>query len=523
MSWTPSPVPEPVGAEPAPAVVMRGIVKRYATGTVANRGVGLRVNAGEIHALVGENGAGKSTLMSILYGLEHRDEGEIALFGQPVSFRSPVDAIAAGLGMVHQNFKLVPSFTVAENVVLGHEPTRRTLIDRRRTFATVRELSDRFGLRVEPGARLAEASVGVRQRVEILKALYRRARVLILDEPTAVLTPQETDDLFDVLRGLAAGGMTIIIVTHKLQEVMAISASITVLRDGCNAATMRTADTTAAEIARAMTARNIDVEEVHRPGEPAGIVLAVEGLAVHRSGRAVVDKVSLTVRAGEIVGIAGVAGNGQEELIEAITGVGLQSKGTVSVNGSDVSGSSVHAHRAAGVAYIPEDRHEVGAAAGATLRENAVMGFHGRPPLCGRLKLLDTTAMKAHTQRLLHDYDVKAESESVHADSLSGGNLQKLIVGREMMHGASLLVAQQPTRGLDIGSVQHIHQKIRDYRDAGHAVLLVSSELQEILTLSDHVLVMYGGRIVASWPRDQATLQQLGLAMAGHAQPMGDS
>ena len=508
------PAGEPAGP---PRVVMAGVVKRFGD-VVANDAADLELAAGEIHALVGENGAGKSTLMSVLYGLLAPDEGEIRVDGQPVRFRSPVDAVEAGMGMVHQAFRLFPSMTVAENVVYRAE-TRGTggLLDRRAAVRAVQDLSERYGLRVDPQARVRSLSVGVLQRVEILKALHRDARVLILDEPTAVLTPQETRLLFDVLRGLRDAGRTVVIVTHKLGEVLELSDRVTVLRDGRTVARLVTAETTGAEIARHMTGRAVDLDGHYVPGTPGAPVLDVEGLTVGPpNGRPVVDDVSLSVRAGEIVGIAGVAGNGQVELLEAIAGLRPAREGSVRVGSTVLDGYSAGRRREAGIAYIPEDRAATGSAVAASVADNLAIGFHRRQPLRKGWRL-DRGAVREHARRIIEHFDIKVSTPSVAAGTLSGGNLQKLVVGREMAHDAPVLLVDQPTRGVDIGAIENIHARLRAYRDAGHAVLLASAELSELMALADRLLVMFGGRVVADLAREDATEENVGLAMAGLA------
>ncbi len=496
---------------------LRGITKRF-PGVLANDHIDLDVESGEVHALMGENGAGKSTLMSILYGVLQPDSGEIIIRGERRRFSSPIDAIGAGLGMVFQSFKLFPSLTVAENVVYRAEPTRRGLLDRKGAQRAVAEIADRYGLGVDPAARVDSLPVGVLQRVEIVKALYRDARLLILDEPTAVLTPQERDRLFEVLRRLAADGRTIIFITHKIKEVMTVSDRVAVLRDGRVVASLVTAQTSAGEITRAMTGREVSAATRPSRTEPGEPVLRCESVHVRRGGRTVVDGVSLTVRAGEIVGIAGVAGNGQTELVEAITGLRRVDGGSVSVCGTDVTTASVQARRAAGMAYIPEDRHEVGTASAADARANLLMGYQRQPQF--RRRLLKAAAITAHARRLIADYRIKVPGPNTVVGTLSGGNLQKIIVAREISHEAPLLVAEQPTRGVDIGAIEFIHGRLADERDRGGAVLLVSAELSEIFALADRILVMYEGRVTAELPVAEATEASLGLLMAGH-QPEG--
>ncbi|MDH6702568.1 ABC transporter ATP-binding protein [Streptomyces griseoviridis] len=502
----------PPRADRGPAVELRGITKRFA-GTVANDGVDLTVGRGEIHALMGENGAGKSTLMSVLYGMERPDAGAIRVDGREVAFGSPSAAMAAGLGMVHQSFKLFDSLTVAENVVYAAEPRRFGLLDRGAARRRVRELAAEHGLAVDPDARVGDLPVGLRQRVEILKLLHRGARTLILDEPTAVLTPAEADSLFAVLISLAGQGRTVILVTHKLREVLAVSDRVTVLRDGRVAARLVTADTSADEIAAAMTGRAVEWDRVHPAGTPGEVVLAVTGLFTDG-----VRDAELTVRAGEIVGIAGVAGNGQSELVEALAGLRPVGSGRVELAGLDVTHASAAERRARGLAYVPEDRHAVGTAPAASVADNLAMGHH-RTSLSSR-GLLAPGAVRAHAERLVARFGVKAATPDVPASALSGGNLQKLLIGRELAHEAPLLLVEQPTRGVDIGAIQNIHDQLVAYRDAGHAVLLVSAELSEIRGLADRVLVMYEGRITAAYPKDEADERTLGLAMAGASAPV---
>ncbi|MFH0177704.1 ABC transporter ATP-binding protein [Streptomyces cacaoi] len=489
------------------AVELRGITKRF-PGTLANDAVDLTVRHGEIHALMGENGAGKSTLMSVLYGMERADAGSIRIDGREVRFTSPSDAMAAGLGMVHQSFKLFDSLTVAENVVYAAEPRRFGLVDRAAARRRVRELAEEHGLAVDPDARVGDLPVGLRQRVEILKLLHRGARTLILDEPTAVLTPAEADTLFGVLKSLTAQGRTVVLVTHKLREVLEGSDRVTVLRDGRVAARLVTSDTTADEIAAAMTGRAVELDRVHAPGTPGGPVLRVTGFSTDS-----VHDVDLTVHAGEIVGIAGVAGNGQSELVEALAGLRPVAAGQVTLQGDDITHASATERRVKGLAYVPEDRHAVGTAPAASVADNLAMGHH-RTTLSAR-GLLPPAAVRAHARRLVERFGIKAATTEVPASALSGGNLQKLLIGRELAHDAPLLLVEQPTRGVDIGAIQNIHDQLIAYRDAGHAVLLVSAELSEIRGLADRVLVMYEGRVAASYTKEEADERTLGLAMAG--------
>ncbi|WP_125098975.1 ABC transporter ATP-binding protein [Leucobacter chromiireducens] len=496
-------------------VSMRGITKRF-PGVLADDNVDLEVATGEIHALMGENGAGKSILMSMLAGVMQPDEGEIFIRGERVSFSSPLDAIDAGIGMVFQSFKLFPSLTIAENVVFRSEPTKRGLIDRQAANRRVAEIADKYGLQLDPTARVDAVPVGVLQRVEIVKALYREAKVLILDEPTAVLTPQETERLFDVLRALKADGRTIILITHKLNEVMAISDRVTVLRDGRNVAELVTADSSPAEITRHMTGRDVDLTTPPPAQEPGATVLDVRELTVPGSGgRPAVDTASLAVRAGEVVGIAGVAGNGQVELAEAIIGMRRASAGAVHVSGADLSRATIAQRRAGGVAYVPEDRHAVGSAGSASAVDNLALGHHRAAPILQR-GLLSRGAMVEHAKRLISRFGVKIAGPATPVGTLSGGNLQKIVVARELDYNSPVLIAEQPTRGVDIGAIESIHRELCQYRDGGGALLLISAELSEIMSLSSRILVMFEGRIVAEVPKADATEALLGLYMAGH-------
>jgi simple sugar transport system ATP-binding protein len=494
----------------------QGIVKRYGA-LLANDHVDLAVASGEIHAIMGENGAGKSTLMSILYGLQPPDQGRILLRGAEVHFRSALDAIAQGMGMVHQAFKLFNSLTVWENIVYAREPRRGPFIDRRAARDSVAELAQRHRLAVDRDATVGKLSVGVRQRIEILKSLYRDARILILDEPTAVLTPQERDGLFGVMGHLAAEGRTILFVTHKLHEAMAITDRVTVLRDGRVVARMKTSETSPREIVRAMTGRSVNLKVDKGPARIGTPLLEAIDLTIGaHGGKPTVDKVSFAVRAGEIVGIAGVAGNGQSELVEALVGLRAPDGGRVRVAGRDVTSADVISRRAAGIAYVPEDRALVGSALAASASDNLAMGFHRAPPIARGL-LIDREAMAERARALIAKFSVKIASEAAPVGSLSGGNLQKVVAARELSHEAPVLIAEQPTRGLDVGATEFIHGQLIGERDKGRAVLLISAELGEILALSDRVLVMYEGRILADVSQEKATEETLGLLMAGRA------
>jgi simple sugar transport system ATP-binding protein len=491
-----------------------GIVKRFG-GLVANDGVDVSAERGEIHGIMGENGAGKTTLMSILFGLYAPDAGEIRLRDAPVRFHSPIDAMAAGLGMIHQSFKLFGSLAVWENIVYGAEPRRGPFVDRRAARERVAELAARHHLSVDPDARVDDLSVGVRQRVEILKALYRDARILILDEPTAVLTPPERDALFAVLKNLAAEGRTVLLVTHKLHEVMAITDQMTILRDGRTVASLRTANTDVGEIVRAMTGRTVNLKMEKGPKPPDDpLLVAVNVTVASPSGKPLVDSVTLKVRGGEIVGIAGVAGNGQSELVEALVGLRSPDGGRVEICGREVTRLDVAAHRGAGLAYVPEDRVAMGSALEASAADNVAMGFHRAPPLA-RGPFVYPSAFAEWARALIQRFAIRIASERVTVGTLSGGNLQKIVVARELAHEAPVLIAEQPTRGLDVGATQYVYERLVAERARGRAVLLVSAELSEILALSDRVLVMFEGRILADLRQSQADEQSVGLLMAG--------
>jgi len=499
---------------------LRSISKRY-PGVVANDAIDLTVHAGEVHAIVGENGAGKSTLMSILYGLVTPDEGEILVRGHPVHFRSPLDAIDAGLGMVHQAFQLFPTMTVAENVVFGREPRRGPFIDRARANELVSELADQFGLGVDVNARVEDLGVGALQRVEILKVLYRDARVLILDEPTAVLTPQERSVLFDVIDQLRLAGRTIIFITHKLNEVVETSQRVTVLRRGCVVDEKMVAETTAAEMSLAMTGRNVDPTRRRHEHEAGDRVLEVRGLDVDdAAGARRVHGLDLDVASGEIVGIAGVTGSGQTELVEALLGIRQVAAGTIHLGDVDLRPLDVRDRRDAGLSYVPEDRQRVGSAGGCTTAENVLMGYQWKDRF-QRRKWLRRSAVVDHANELIADFDIKVSGPGQHVRELSGGNLQKVVVAREMAHDGPLLVVEQPTRGVDVGAIEFIHGQIIEQRDAGRAIVLISTELWEILALSSRVLVMFNGRIVAELDPTVADEVEIGLHMTGAVDSAG--
>ncbi len=491
---------------------LRGITKRFG-GLVANDQIDLVVQPGEIRALLGENGAGKTTLMNVLYGLMQPDQGEILLDDKPVHIRSPKDAISAGIGMVHQHFMLVPVFTVAENVTLGVERVRGLgLLDRRRTRRDVHELSERFGLQVDPDAYIEDLPVGVQQRVEIIKALLRDASVLVLDEPTAVLTPNESLDLFRIMRELRDGGRSIIFISHKLKEVQTIADNITIIRRG-KVVGERPPSTTGSELAALMVGRSVQLRVSKDEARPAQVRLEVRDLTVHddRGGMAV-SGVSFQVRGGEILGIAGVQGNGQTELCEALMGL-RPSTGSVLLEGHDIGDASTRDRLRAGIGYIPEDRQEDGLVGAFSVADNLVLDVYDRPPYAAGIAL-NLGAIRAAADRLVSDYDVRTTSVLTTVGTLSGGNQQKVIVARELSRDNKLLLASQPTRGLDVGSIEFVHKQIVAQRDRGLAVVIVSSELDEIYALSDRIAVMYEGRIVGYCQPDIPEAE-LGLMMAG--------
>lgn len=492
----------------------RGITKQF-PGVLANDKVDLELRRGEIHALLGENGAGKTTLMNILYGLYQSDGGEILINGQPVSFQSPKDAIALGIGMVHQHFMLIPVFTVTENIMLGSETVKGLVLDERSVSKQVHELSHQYGLDIDPDALVADLPVGVQQRVEIVKALYRKAKILILDEPTAVLTPQEAEDLFRIMRELAARGVSIIFITHKLKEVLAVSDRITVMRAGKVVGSALPTQVTGNQLATMMVGREVILTVAKDEAHPREPVLRVEGLSV-RDARDVeaVRNISFEVRGGEILGIAGVQGNGQTELVEAITGLRSAASGKVFLNSIDATSKPPRTLIEHGLAHIPEDRQRHGLVLSYPIADNLVLCTYYKPPFA-RGGVLQNQSVDENAWRLVHQFDVRAPSPYVATSNLSGGNQQKVIVARELSRPIHLLVANQPTRGLDVGSIEYIHEQIVVMRDQGIGVLLVSAELDEILALSDRIAVMYRGEIVATMPAKEATREQLGLLMAG--------
>jgi general nucleoside transport system ATP-binding protein len=495
---------------------LRDITKRFGS-LVANDHIDLKVAPGEIRGLLGENGAGKTTLMNVLYGLVQPDDGEIRVDGKPVTIRSPKDAINAKIGMVHQHFMLVPVFTVAENVILGVEPTRgRWLLDHRRARREVRELSERYGLEVNPDARIEDLPVGVRQRVEIIKALLRRASVLILDEPTAVLTPGETEDLFRIMRELREGGRSIVFISHKLKEVQAIADNVTVIRRG-RVVGERPPSTSDAELAALMVGRAVELRVSKTAAKPADVVLDVGGLTVPADPtlgetRPPVEDLSFQVRAGEILGIAGVQGNGQTELCEALMGL-RPAVGSVHLDAADISHATPRDRLRAGVGYIPEDRQEDGLVGDFSVADNLVLDTYDRPPHASGIAM-NLPKIREHARNLVGEFDVRTSSIDTSVGTLSGGNQQKVILAREVGRRVRLLLASQPTRGLDVGSIEFVHRRIVEERDQGTAVIIISSELDEIYALSDRIAVMYEGKITGFRP-PTVPVAELGLLMAG--------
>ncbi|MBA2380221.1 MAG: ABC transporter ATP-binding protein [Blastocatellia bacterium] len=481
---------------------------------VANNDVSLTVEAGTIHAVVGENGAGKSTIMKIVYGFYQPDMGEIMFRGNPVDIRGPHDAIALGIGMVHQHFMLVDTMTVAENIILGAETGSTLNLDLEQAKKEIAKLSDELKLGVNPDALVEDLSVGAQQRVELLKALYRDAELLILDEPTAVLTPQEIGEFFGILRRMKGQGKTIIIITHKLDEVLAISDEVTVMRDGKTVAQVATAGTSAADLARLIVGRDVLLRVEKGEASPADVVLEVTGLRVEGKHGTAVEDVSFTVRAGEIVGVAGIEGNGQTELIESLAGLRPSVAGTVNLKGRDVTAMSARQLKESGIGHIPEDRHRRGLLLNSDLSENVVLGSHYRPPVSSA-GMIDQKYVAKLAGEIIEKFDVRPPVRTLPARSLSGGNQQKLIIGREFELEPELLLVSQPTRGVDIGAIEFIHRKLIEMRDAGVAVLLVSAELEEVTALADRLIVMREGKIAAEVDPKTTSPEEIGLLMTG--------
>jgi simple sugar transport system ATP-binding protein len=505
-------------SEAPPVLEMRGITKRFPTGTLANDAIDLDVRKGEIHALLGENGAGKSTLMNVLYGLVTPDAGEIHIDGQPVTIRDPADAIARGIGMVHQHFMLIPVLSVAENVVLGQEIVRAGgILDLGEATARITLLARKLGFNIDPSTKIEQLSVGQQQRVEILKAIYRNARLLVLDEPTAVLTPQETREIFEVLRRLRAEGASIIFISHKLDEVLEIADRITVIRRGKVVGSRTPANCTENELAELMVGHAVSLRVDRGRSHPGEVMLNASGLRARNDrGQEALQGVDLSVRAGEIVGIAGVAGNGQEELVEALIGLRKVTAGKIDLAATDLTRASVEERRDRGVAFVPADRHRFGLVLTYPLDDNLALTRYAEPPFAGGFAgiVRNFRAILENAVRLMKEFDIRAPGPKVPASSLSGGNQQKVVVAREFRHDLRLLVLDQPTRGLDVGSIEFIHKQVIARRDDGVAVLLVSAELDEVLDLADRVLVMFRGRVVGTFAADEAQREKVGLLMA---------
>lgn len=492
---------------------LKNITKTFGS-VVANRDVSFKVEKGKIHAIVGENGAGKSTIMKIAYGFYNADSGEIFFDGREVSIRTPHDAIALGIGMVHQHFMLVEAMTVAENIILGAETGSAVNLDLEKAESEIRTLSEDLKLGVDPKALVEDLSVGQQQRVELLKALYRHADLLILDEPTAVLSPQEVDDFFAILRRMREQGKTIIIITHKLDEVLAISDEVTVMRDGKVVGNVTTSETNAKELARMIVGRDVLLRVEKPDAHPSGNILEVEQLSVRGKHDVAVDGVSFAVRAGEIVGIAGIEGNGQTELIECLAGLAKAASGSIKFDGRDITSASARRRKELGIAHIPEDRHRRGLLLNSDLAENSILGVHYRPPIASA-GFISSAAVEKRVTEIIENFDVRPPNAELPARALSGGNQQKLIIGREFEIEPRLLLVSQPTRGVDIGAIEFIHQKLIDLRDSGAAILLVSAELEEVTALADRLLVIREGKIAGEVDPKTTSIEDIGLLMTG--------
>ncbi len=505
-----------VGAGSIPALELVGITKKFGPVT-ANYDVNFNLMPGEVHCLCGENGAGKSTLMNILYGLLSPTEGEIRMNGRPVQINGPRHAIDLGIGMVHQHFMLVPVFTVAENIVLGSEPVKGNVLDIPSAEDRVRELSDRYGLAVDPSARVENITVGQQQRAEILKALYRKAKILILDEPTAVLTPQEILDLLDVIRQLRSEGISVIMITHKLKEVLSIADRVSVLRRGTMVGTVPCAGQTEESLARMMVGRDVLLTVDKEEAIPERPVLTIENLVVKDDrGLEAVKGANFSVHAGEIVALAGIDGNGQSEIIDAIAGLRTPESGRIEIDGEDVTGMKPREVSEHGFAHVPEDRHRRGLVLDFNLAENLILHDYSSDEV-SRRGVIDRQAVNERADRLLEEFDVRGGDRRALAKGLSGGNQQKVVIAREIQRDPTFLIAAQPTRGVDIGAIEFIHKRIVEERDAGKGVLLVSLEMEEVLGLADRIIVIFEGQIVAEFLAGEADEQTLGLAMVGSA------
>jgi simple sugar transport system ATP-binding protein len=496
------------------AVDMQGITKRF-PGVIANDSIDFQLKKGEIHALLGENGAGKTTLMKCLYGLYEANEGDIIINGKKVDITSPNVAISHGIGMVHQHFMLVPPFTVAENIILGMEPTKNGMINRKKAAKNVKKLSEQYSLNVEPEEKIQDVSVGMQQRVEIIKALYRGADILILDEPTAVLTPQEVDELVEIMESLTDEGKSIIFITHKLNEVKMISDRVTVIRDGNLIDTVETDSSTTNDLASMMVGREVLLNIEKEPVEPGDVIMEVEDLRIKNNRDLMaVNGIDFDIREGEILGIAGVAGNGQSELTEALFGLREVDSGDIYFKDKNIANYTTRDIIEAGISHIPEDRQKRGLILDYSLFENLILGSHYRPPYATGNNM-NYGKIKEDARELIEEFDIRTPNENVLAKSLSGGNQQKVILAREFHRKPDLLIASQPVRGVDVGAIEFIHNRLIEQRDQGKAILLISMELDEILSLSDRIAVMYEGKIMDVMPCEEANEEKLGLLMAG--------
>lgn len=495
-------------------VEMHGITKIF-PGVRANDNVDFELLKGEIHVLLGENGAGKTTLMNILYGLYQPDAGEIIVKGKKVNIKSPSDAIANGIGMVHQHFMLVHNFTVAENIILGQEPKNGLNINMKKAIEDTKKIADTYEFKIDPNSVIEDITVGQQQKVEILKALYRGADILILDEPTAVLTPQEIEELGVILKNLVKEGKSIILITHKLKEVMSMSDRVTIVRRGKVIDTLQTKNTNIEQLAEMMVGRKVNLKVDKKPAEPGDVIFKVEKLeALDHRGLPALKGIDLEVRAGEILGIAGVDGNGQSEFLEVITGLRKPKAGKVTIKGKDVTGKTPREIIESGISHIPEDRHKRGLVLKYSLAENSILGMHYKSPFARGI-LMNYSRIREHARKLIEEFDVRTPNEEVMASSLSGGNQQKMVAAREIAKDPELLIAAQPTRGLDVGAIEYIHKRLVAERDKGRGVLLVSLELDEVMSVSDRIAVIYDGKIVGILDAKDATENELGILMAG--------
>ncbi|MDQ0089782.1 simple sugar transport system ATP-binding protein [Paenibacillus anaericanus] len=497
-----------------PIVELKSITKRF-PGVVANDSISLKLHKGEIHALLGENGAGKSTLMNILFGLYQPDEGSIEIDGKPVNIDNPNKAIEYGIGMVHQHFKLVQPFTVTENIILGMEPKKGLSLDQKTAANKIKELSEQYGLKVDPNAKIQNISVGMQQRVEILKTLYRGAQILIFDEPTAVLTPQEITELMEIMRRLVAEGKSIILITHKLKEIMHISDTVTIIRRGKVIDTVKTSESNPNLLAEKMVGRNVTFKVDKQPAAPGETVLSLNDIRLMRKdGVSVLNGLNFDIKAGEILGVAGVDGNGQTELIEVITGLRKADQGSIKIHGKEIAGSTPRAFAESGIAHIPEDRHKHGLVLDFSMSENLVLETYYKEPFSKR-GFLNFDTIKKQAQRLIEEFDIRTPGIGTLARSLSGGNQQKAIIAREIDKNPDVLIAAQPTRGLDVGAIEFVQKQLIAQRDQGKAVLLISFELDEIMNVADRIIVIYEGKIVGEVLPEHTNDQELGLMMAG--------